>query len=119
MFLNQLKKLCLMKSKLFLLFLLSTTVLVNAQPANDDCENPQQMLVFEESLFQASTNITGISVENEPGCDGTPTDNYVDVWYSFTMPVTGNFMINTHPIYGYTLYNSCGDTPIACVQSSR
>lgn len=108
-----------MKLKLLFFFLLISSVIVNAQPANDDCENAQEMLVLAEYLYQASTNITGISIENEAGCEGSPAENYADVWYWFTMPVTGNFMINPNTYYGYTLYNSCGDTPIACVQSSR
>lgn len=108
-----------MKTTLLLFFLLSASALVNAQPANDACENPQQMIVLEEQLFQANTNITGVNVENEPGCDGTPNDNYVDVWYEFTMPITGNFTILPNIFYGYALYNSCGDSTLACVQSSR
>ena len=50
------------------------------------------------------------------GCETNASLEYLDVWYEFTMPVTGNVVIsNAQNTETFTLYDTCGGTELFCV----
>lgn len=105
-----------MKTKLILLSTLSflVTHLIFAQPTNDDCSNAE-VITGITSYQNISFDITNASLENEPGCEGSASTNYADVWYEFTMPVTGVLYINGSTFYNrFSLYDTCNGSELSC-----
>ncbi|MBC8756605.1 T9SS type A sorting domain-containing protein [Kordia sp. YSTF-M3] len=104
-----------MRAKLLFLGILFTIYYSHAQvPANNDC-------VDAEVITVTTTGTTLVSFNNEmatqsllSSCDTSPT-SYLDVWYEFTMPVTGNIRITAVNFAdGFSLYNTCGGAEIDC-----
>ena len=106
-----------MKTKLLsYMLLLFVTTLFAQIPANDECANA-------EVIIDDITTATTISFDNsqateslESSCDTNP-DDYLDLWYEFIMPITGNLRFSgVNFADEFTLYDSCGDIPteVAC-----
>ncbi len=108
-----------MKSKLLLFFLLISSVIVNAQPANDNCENAQEITVT-TSFQVVAFDLMTATVNNESACSGDSLDDYVDVWYQFVMPTAGKLSINgSVAINGFNIYDSCNGTELICFSTSN
>uniref|UniRef100_UPI004048EBDB T9SS type A sorting domain-containing protein n=1 Tax=Gelidibacter sp. TaxID=2018083 RepID=UPI004048EBDB len=107
-----------MKSKLLLFILLNISIFVNAQTANDHCEDAQEIIVTTTSQV-VNFNVIDAVIENESACDGSAVANYADVWYEFTMPITGNLYINgTLNWNRFAIYDACNGTEILCEATS-
>ncbi|WP_203256432.1 T9SS type A sorting domain-containing protein [Hyunsoonleella ulvae] len=79
---------------------------------NDTCAAAETITVTTEALTY-DFNIGGAEVLNEIGCDSTA--DYVDIWYEFTMPVTGTLYINAVTSWNnFTLYDACNGNRIQC-----
>ncbi len=89
------------------------TQFIFAQPANDDCANPQNITVSASNnsyVFDINT----ANLNTEEGCSGT-TAEYADVWFEFTMPFNGNLYVDGSIGWNnFALYNTCGSTQIQC-----
>src|SRR5690606_2246008 len=106
------KKRTAMKSKLLLFILLNISTFVNAQTANDHCEDAQNITVTTSSQV-VNFNIIDAVIENESACEGSAAANYADVWYEFTMPITGNLYINdTLNRNRFAIYDACDGNEI-------
>ncbi|MEW4923517.1 T9SS type A sorting domain-containing protein [Algibacter sp. 2305UL17-15] len=79
---------------------------------NDTCNNAEN-LTIDTSPQTVNFNIIGASINNEEGCTGI-MDNYADIWYTFTMPVNGNLLVETHAWNRMALYDSCSGNLIKC-----
>ena len=102
-----------MKKYYILLALISLTQLAFTQPINDNCNSAESITV---STFPTTISfvIADSSINNEVGCTGT-SDNYGDIWYEFTMPVSGNVFINGLYVPNlFALYDSCSGEQIQC-----
>lgn len=103
-----------MNTRLLIPLLLINISLAMAQHPNDDCNNAATLTVSSTTqtinfdLFQATSNY-------ENGCNSVDIDDYVDIWYEFTMPVNGAVFINgSSGLNRFALYDSCGGNQIDC-----
>ncbi|WP_452226631.1 T9SS type A sorting domain-containing protein [Lacinutrix cladophorae] len=86
--------------------------------ANDDCASAENITVTTEETI-VDFEIGGATINNEEGCAGT-TNDYVDLWYDFNMPVNGNvFIAGTSTWNNFALYDTCGGTQIQCGSSDE
>lgn len=110
-----------MKTKLHMTLLLffAALMMLQAQPANDDCTNAQNISVTTE--FQVVTfDLTDAAINNESACSGDGLDDFVDVWFQFVMPTSGNLYINgSVSNNGFNIYDSCNGTEFACFNTNE
>lgn len=73
-----------------------------AAPENDDCTNPRELTVgatFENSYIVATTTSGTVNPENSnfPSCGTLPDFGIYgrDVWFTVTVPASGNFTVET------------------------
>ncbi|TCK65081.1 putative secreted protein (Por secretion system target) [Winogradskyella wandonensis] len=91
----------------------SFTIRAFEEAANDNCVNAENLTVS-TSTSTVDFNIGGADINNEEGCTGI-TNDYVDIWYDFTMPVNGNLQISGAINWNnFALYDSCSGTEINC-----
>ncbi|WP_165454358.1 T9SS type A sorting domain-containing protein [Hyunsoonleella pacifica] len=101
----------------YLILCLASLQITFGQPANDNCANAE-LITIDTSLTSFTFEIVDASVNNELGC--TTTDDYVDVWYEFTMPVNGNLYINGVSSWNnFALYDACNGNIIQCGTNSQ
>jgi hypothetical protein len=90
--------------------------------ANDECANAE---VITDDITTATTinfNNANASQSLQSSCDTSATDDYLDIWFEFTMPVAGNLQISgVNFADGFTLYDNCGAVPteIACFYNNN
>ncbi len=105
--------------KTVLLLLLSFTINSFAQPANDTCANAEVITVTTTSSTNITFDTTTAVSNNEIGCSGTTTTDYVDIWYEFTMPVNGNIYIDGSISWNnFQLLDACNGTELFCINGS-
>jgi len=81
---------------------------------NNNCATAETITVTTESST-VNFNIGGAELNNEVGCSGNTEQEYVDIWYEFTMPVNGNLYLESGISWNnFTLYDSCGGNEIQC-----
>jgi len=86
---------------------------------NDDCTSAENISVT-TTASTVNFEIGGASINNEIGCSGTTAEDYVDIWYDFTMPVNGNLNVNGSLTWNnFALYDACNGTEIQCGSSSQ
>ncbi|MGJ8665580.1 MAG: T9SS type A sorting domain-containing protein [Patiriisocius sp.] len=86
--------------------------------ANDDCSDRQTIAVTTTEANTYAADFRAAS-EDDPNlttdCENSASIEYLDVWYEFTMPVTGNVVVsNTGNTESFTLYDGCGGTELSC-----
>ncbi|WP_452223930.1 T9SS type A sorting domain-containing protein [Lacinutrix chionoecetis] len=90
-----------------------------AEATNDDCTTAENITVSTNDTT-VNFEIGGATVNNEIGCEGGTAQDYVDIWYDFTMPVTGNLYVDG--VIGwnnFALYDACGSAQIQCGSTSE
>ncbi|WGD35469.1 T9SS type A sorting domain-containing protein [Olleya sp. YS] len=81
--------------------------------ANDTCAAAENITVTTTGST-VNFEIAGAEINNEEGCSGT-TNDYLDIWYDFTMPVNGNLYIDGSINWNnFALYDACSGTEIQC-----
>lgn len=87
------------------------------RPENDECFTP-------DTLFQTGTNESlsfetrGAYEHQDVSCENA-TDENLDLWFTFTMPVFGELNITgAESFYRFSLFDSCGSTEISCLQGN-
>lgn len=92
----------------------SFTIQAFQEVTNDDCATAQTIAVT-TSNSTINFEIAGANLNNEIGCESSAAQNYVDIWYEFTMPVNGNIHIDGGLAVNYfALYNTCNGSQIGC-----
>jgi len=92
------------------------TFTINAfeKPANDDCINAE--VITDDISLQRSFNYDnrGATESLDASCDNA-SNNYLDIWYEFTMPFNGNVQITGVNIFDrFTIFDSCGGSEVVC-----
>ena len=101
-----------------LLLAMLTVSLCFSQATNDTCATAETLTISETKL-NINFDINSANIASEVGCAGTDAQDYADLWYSFTMPVTGNLFIDGDVSWNnFTLYDACNGTEIMCGNSS-
>ena len=101
-----------MKHLYTLLFLVGLQMTFG-QPANDNCTNAETITLTTENLT-VNFFINNATLNNEEGCDST-TSQYADIWYSFTIPITGNLYIDGNITWNnFGIYDACNGNLLAC-----
>lgn len=111
-----LKNTHIMRLKLhFILLLFVTSIsILNAQPANDTCNDAEILTLTTESQ-NITFDLTQAEINFEFGCDNDGFEaDYADVWYRFSMPVNGGVQINSSFLNRFALYSSCTGSQIDC-----
>ncbi|RAR46229.1 MopE-related protein, partial [Flavobacterium lacus] len=82
--------------------------------ANDFCTTAESITLTTTNQSITFTLLEA-AVQNEPGCAGTTSANYADVWYEFTMPFNGNVAITSQIVWNqFALYETCGGNELNC-----
>ncbi|MEM6684634.1 MAG: T9SS type A sorting domain-containing protein [Bacteroidota bacterium] len=82
--------------------------------ANDECVNAEVITEDITTLRSINFDNRSASESTQGSCD-FPGNTYLDVWYEFTMPVTGNLEISgVNGSDRFTIYDGCGGSEIAC-----
>ncbi|MDX1462643.1 MAG: hypothetical protein R3359_06265, partial [Marinirhabdus sp.] len=94
------------------------TFSINAQAfaaaSNDECVDRTTILVETANANTYSTDTRAATESLDASCDTASSDN-LDVWYEFTMPVDGNFVVSgISSTVGVTVYDACGGNEIEC-----
>ncbi|MFN4198531.1 MAG: hypothetical protein ACK4FS_05840, partial [Flavobacterium sp.] len=81
---------------------------------NDACSGALNV-VLDGSVQEVPFTITGASLNNEPGCSETASQNFADVWFAFTMPFDGSLSINGSISWNqFAVYDSCNGEELSC-----
>jgi hypothetical protein len=81
---------------------------------NDTCATAEDITLNVGNATSTNFSIGGADIINEADCSGD-TQELLDVWYKFTMPVTGNVFIDAVSIVNdFAVYDACGGTEISC-----
>ena len=91
---------------------LNFTIQPFAEAVNDECgaATPISLSVGSPTSITQDTKSATQSMTS-PTCE---SGSFNDVWYSFTMPVTGNLVINGGFFDGTALYDGCGGSELSC-----
>jgi len=93
-----------------------------ATAANDECANAEVITADITTPTTINFNNAGATESLQSSCETSLTDEYLDLWYEFTMPVNGNITITgVNFADGFTLYNSCGTvaTEVDCFYNNK
>ena len=84
--------------------------------ANDECVNRETISVVTSNYTQYTIDSRTATESLDASCD-VSTNNNLDLWYEFVMPVNGNVEISGVQFtrQTYTIYNSCGGTELQCL----
>ena len=109
-----------MKKLLLTLGLVCSFTLLTAQaPTNDECDDRITIAVETATTITVALLDLSLATDDDDaltkGCQTNANIEYLDVWYEFTMPVTGNIVITSAANTEYfRLYDSCGGGEISC-----
>ncbi|WP_456437288.1 T9SS type A sorting domain-containing protein [Psychroserpens sp.] len=86
-----------------------------ATAPNDECANS-------ETITMPTANYTDFTVDTRTATESTDascedaTENNVDVWYDFVMPVNGNIQISNvgSDRHTFSIFDSCGGAEVDC-----
>ncbi|WP_452221124.1 T9SS type A sorting domain-containing protein [Lacinutrix salivirga] len=79
---------------------------------NDECNMATTIPIEVANPINTTYNNAGSTLSVSASCEN---NNYTDMWFDFTMPVTGNVRItNTYGNDSFTLYDACNGTEIQC-----
>lgn len=82
--------------------------------ANDDCANAENISIPTTTVLQPNPNSEFATPSVNGSCD-TANNTFLDFWYSFEMPVTGNLQVSNASITDvFTLYDACSGTELQC-----
>ncbi len=81
---------------------------------NDDCDNSENITIPVNNTSQFTVDVRTATESLDSSCD-TATNTNLDLWYNFTMPVTGNLQISNSVFdLKTTLFDACSGTEIDC-----
>jgi len=81
---------------------------------NNDCNNSETIIIETANSNTYQTDLRTATESLDATCETASNTNY-DLWYNFTMPVTGNLKIDQLTVQDtVTIYDSCGGTEISC-----
>jgi hypothetical protein len=81
---------------------------------NDECVDRETITVNTTDALEYTIDTRTATESIDASCENVNTQN-LDVWYEFTMPVTGNLRITNIPnTVNMTLFDTCGGSEIAC-----
>lgn len=102
-----------MKKLLFLLLVLPASILFG-QAVNDECANRLTISPGVGTFNEFSVDTSTATESLDASCE-TASQVNLDVWYEFTMPVSGNLRVTNVPnTVRSVLYDSCSGTELAC-----
>lgn len=81
---------------------------------NDECADSETILIETASSNTYQTDLRTATESLDAFCETASNINY-DLWYNFTMPVTGNLKIDQlNGLDTATIYENCGGSEISC-----
>ena len=82
---------------------------------NDECLNRETISVVTSNYIQYTVDTRTATESLDASCDDATNDN-LDLWYEFVMPVNGNVEISGVQFTNqtYSIYNTCGGTELEC-----
>lgn len=84
--------------------------------ANDECVNREIITLGTSSYIEYTIDSRAATESIVASCDVATNDN-LDLWYEFVMPVNGNVEISGIQFtkQTYSIYDSCGGTELQCL----
>jgi hypothetical protein len=81
---------------------------------NDECVDRETITVNTTDALEYTIDTRTATESIDASCETVSTEN-LDVWYEFTMPVSGNLRVTNIPnTVNITLFDTCGGSEIAC-----
>ncbi|GGG03926.1 hypothetical protein GCM10011344_00320 [Dokdonia pacifica] len=103
-----------MKQTVLFIALILWGFTINAQAPNDECTDRETITVTTSDFSEYTIDTSTATESIDASCNTASNDN-LDVWYEFTMPVNGNLRVTNIPsTVSITLFDSCGGSEIAC-----
>jgi hypothetical protein len=86
---------------------------------NDACANAETIPTITDTAQEISFYTFGSEINEEYGCGTFNLEDYVDVWFEFTMPnLPGNLTITSYVYNHYAVFDACNGNEIHCFQGS-
>ena len=83
--------------------------------SNDECLGRIPITVSAGGFSSYSVDLRSATESLDGSCDGAVSNDYLDAWYQFNMPVNGNVRVtNIGGTAGISIYDSCGGIEIRC-----
>lgn len=82
--------------------------------ANDECVTRQTIPTITTTSQQVTFDTFGSLINFENSCVGLPQEDFVDVWFEFTMPNNTYLNFESYQFNFFTIYDACGGNEIDC-----
>jgi hypothetical protein len=101
---------------MFTLNFLNFYILAYQKTNNDDCTTALPLNLSETPTTVTTPFLGGSAIENTTGCT-SDTQEYLDIWYTFTTVTTGDVSISSGSVWDkFELYNDCSGSAIHCFE---
>ncbi|MFT5891683.1 MAG: hypothetical protein ACI9Y7_001790, partial [Dokdonia sp.] len=81
---------------------------------NDECVDSETITVNTTDALEYTIDTATATESIDASCENVNT-THLDVWYAFTMPVSGNLRVTNIPnTVSITLFDTCGGSEITC-----
>ncbi len=87
--------------------------------ANDECINSESIPTITATAQNISFDTWGSLINTEAGCDEGIQDDYVDVWYEFTMPNSTYLNIDSDIKNAFSILDACNGNVVFCFNGSE
>jgi hypothetical protein len=81
---------------------------------NDECANAEVIPTITTIPQEITFDTFGSLINFEESCNGLPEENFVDVWFEFTMPDLPYLKFESYPLNFFTIYDACNGNEIEC-----
>lgn len=89
-------------------------VRVYERAANDECTNAEVIPAITTASQEISFDTFGSLINFEDSCGGLPQEDFVDVWFEFTMPNTTYLNFESYQFNFFTIYDACNGNEVSC-----
>ncbi|HRV54581.1 MAG TPA: T9SS type A sorting domain-containing protein [Mangrovimonas sp.] len=82
--------------------------------ANDECVNAETIPTITNTSQEVLFDTFGSLINFENSCVGLPQEDFVDVWFKFTMPDYPVLNFESFALNFFTIYDACNGNEIEC-----
>ncbi|MEZ4795581.1 MAG: T9SS type A sorting domain-containing protein [Flavobacteriaceae bacterium] len=87
---------------------------VYERATNDECANAEVLPTITTTSQMVAFNTFGSLINFEESCVGLSQDDFVDVWFEFTMPNNTYLIFESYPFNFFSIYDSCQGNEVDC-----
>lgn len=87
---------------------------VYERAANDECVNAETIPTITDTPQEIIFDTRGSLINFEESCVGLPEEDFVDVWFEFTMPNSTYLNFDSYYLNFFSIYDACNGNEVAC-----